>query len=41
MLDRKDVPSLGEIKAAMTGKDISTASAIDEWYYTAVRGDLY
>lgn len=41
MLDRKDVPSLGEIKAAMTGEDSSTASAIDEWYYTAVRGDLY
>lgn len=41
MLDRKDVPSPGEIKAAMTGEDSSTARAMDEGYYTAIRGDLY
>jgi hypothetical protein len=41
MLDRRDVPSPGEMKAAMTGADSSAARAMDEGYYTAIRGNLY
>lgn len=41
MLDRKSVPSPGEIVAAITGVDSATAQAMDEGYYTAIRGKLY
>ncbi|MDR3398076.1 MAG: pyridoxamine 5'-phosphate oxidase family protein [Pandoraea sp.] len=40
-LDRKAVPSMGDMKAALTGMDKAKASAMDEGYYRAVRGDLY
>ena len=41
MLDRKSVPSPGEIVAAITGADSATAQAMNEGYYTAIRGKLY
>ena len=41
MLDRKSVPSPGEIVAAITGADSATAQAMNEGYYTAIRGNLY
>ena len=41
MLDRKSVPSPGEIVAAITGADSATAQAVNEGYYTAIRGNLY
>lgn len=41
MLDRKSVPSPGEIVAAITGADNATAQAMNEGYYTAIRGNLY
>ncbi len=40
-LDRTSVPSMGDMKAALTGMDKAHASAMDEGYYRAVRGDLY
>ncbi len=40
-LDRKAVPSMGDMKAALTGLDKAKASEMDEGYYRAVRGDLY
>ncbi|AJC19840.1 MSMEG_1061 family FMN-dependent PPOX-type flavoprotein [Pandoraea pulmonicola] len=40
-LERKAVPSMGDMKAALTGVDPSKASEIDAGYYRAVRGDLY
>ncbi|VVD79232.1 MSMEG_1061 family FMN-dependent PPOX-type flavoprotein [Pandoraea nosoerga] len=40
-LERKAVPSMGEMKAALTGIDPSKAGEIDAGYYRAVRGDLY
>ncbi|QHE93854.1 pyridoxamine 5'-phosphate oxidase [Pandoraea fibrosis] len=40
-LDRKAVPSMGEMKAALTGMDKARASEMDEGYYRAMRGDLY
>lgn len=40
-LDRKAVPSLGEMKAALTGIDKAKAQEMDEGYYRAVRGNLY
>jgi len=41
MLDRKSLPSPGEIVAAITGADSATAQAMNEGYYTAIRGNLY
>ncbi|WP_308923214.1 MSMEG_1061 family FMN-dependent PPOX-type flavoprotein [Janthinobacterium sp. J1-1] len=41
MLDRKSLPSPGEIVAAITGADSATAQAMNEGYYTAIRGKLY
>lgn len=41
MLGRKSVPSPGEIVAAITGADSATAQAVNEGYYTAIRGNLY
>ena len=41
MLDRKSMPSPGEIVAAITGADSATAQAMNEGYYTAIRGNLY
>ncbi|WP_169835031.1 hypothetical protein [Pandoraea oxalativorans] len=35
------VPSMGDMKAALTGMDPARASEIDAGYYRAVRGDLY
>lgn len=40
-LDRKAVPSLGEMKASLTGIDKAKAQEMDEGYYRAVRGNLY
>ncbi|VVE83561.1 MSMEG_1061 family FMN-dependent PPOX-type flavoprotein [Pandoraea sputorum] len=40
-LERKAVPSMGDMKAALTGMDPARASEIDAGYYRAVRGDLY
>jgi uncharacterized protein len=40
-LDRKSVPSPGEMKAALTGTDPASARAMDEGYYRSVRNDLY
>ncbi|WP_322029480.1 MSMEG_1061 family FMN-dependent PPOX-type flavoprotein [Paraburkholderia sp. J76] len=40
-LDRRSVPSLGEMKAAITGADAASARAMDEGYYRSVRNDLY
>ncbi|MFJ2993149.1 MSMEG_1061 family FMN-dependent PPOX-type flavoprotein [Pandoraea sp. NPDC087047] len=40
-LDRKAVPSIGDMKAALTGMDKARVSEIDAGYYRAVRGDLY
>ncbi|OYO31557.1 MSMEG_1061 family FMN-dependent PPOX-type flavoprotein [Janthinobacterium sp. PC23-8] len=40
-LDRKTLPSPGDMVAAITGADSGTAKAIDEGYDTAMRGQLY
>ncbi|WP_083254232.1 MSMEG_1061 family FMN-dependent PPOX-type flavoprotein [Pandoraea sp. ISTKB] len=40
-VDRKAVPSMGDMKTALTGMDKARASEIDAGYYRAVRGDLY
>lgn len=40
-LARTAVPSLGEMKASLTGIDKAKAQEMDEGYYRAVRGDLY
>lgn len=40
-LDRKALPSPGDIVAAITGADSGAAKAMDEGYYTAIRGNLY
>jgi PPOX class probable FMN-dependent enzyme len=40
-VDRESVPSLGAIKAALTGQESAAVSAMDESYYRAVRNDLY
>ncbi|MGK5026877.1 MSMEG_1061 family FMN-dependent PPOX-type flavoprotein [Janthinobacterium sp. RB2R34] len=40
-LERKSLPSPGDFLAALTGADKATAQAMDEGYYTAIRGDLY
>jgi uncharacterized protein len=40
-IDRKDVPSPGEMKAALTGADRSAISTMDEGYYKSIRGSLY
>jgi uncharacterized protein len=40
-LERASVPSLGQMKAALTGTDPSKAGEMDEGYYRSVRNDLY
>lgn len=40
-IGRDAVPSMGEMKTALTGMDNARASEIDAGYYRAVRGDLY
>ncbi|WP_051516815.1 helix-turn-helix domain-containing protein [Herbaspirillum sp. RV1423] len=40
-LDRRSVPSPGEMKAALTGADAAAAQKMDEGYYTSVRNSLY
>jgi uncharacterized protein len=40
-IDRGSVPSLGDMKAALTGQDNAAASAMDDAYYRSVRNDLY
>lgn len=40
-LDRKNVPSPGEMKAALTGADYNAISTMDEGYYRSIRGALY
>jgi len=40
-LDRRSVPSIGEMKAAMTGDDPKKVQTVDEAYYQAVRNNLY
>ncbi len=40
-LDRKALPSPGDIVAAITGAGSGAAKAMDEGYYTAIRGNLY
>jgi uncharacterized protein len=40
-IDRKDVPSPGEMKAALTGADRSAINTMDEGYYKSIRGALY
>ncbi|MGS0895353.1 MSMEG_1061 family FMN-dependent PPOX-type flavoprotein [Burkholderia stagnalis] len=40
-LDRADVPSLGQMKASLTGADAESARAMDEGYYRSVRDQLY
>jgi uncharacterized protein len=40
-IDRASVPSMGDMKTALTGQDRALASKMDEGYYKAVRNDLY
>ena len=40
-IDRKNVPTPGQMLAAMTRQDASVAEAIDAHYDRAVRTDLY
>jgi len=40
-IDRKNMPSLGEMKAYLTGQDKAKAQEMDEGYYRSIRGDLY
>lgn len=40
-LEPTSVPSLGKVKAAMTGEHTAQAQEMDAGYYRAIRGDLY
>lgn len=40
-LDRKSVPSPGEMKAALTGQSTALTQGIDDGYYRSIRQDLY
>jgi hypothetical protein len=40
-IDRKSVPSLGDMKAVLTGQSKAAASEMDDAYYRSVRNDLY
>jgi len=41
LIDRRSLPTPGEILAAMTQQDVAVAEAIDAHYDQAVRSDLY
>lgn len=40
-IERKDVPSLGEMKASLTGADRNAIATMDDAYYRSIRGALY
>ncbi|RDU98455.1 MSMEG_1061 family FMN-dependent PPOX-type flavoprotein [Trinickia dinghuensis] len=40
-IDRANVPSPGQMKAAISGQDPASAKAIDEGYLRSIRNDLY
>ena len=40
-IDRKSVPSLGDMKAVLTGQSKAAANEMDDAYYRSVRNDLY